>query len=215
MLSIFKKWFHTDDKTLPYWNVSKDNDGMSLFICTNYIRVKYLLDEKGFSYSKEDRYEKIALLHTEVSELIDAFKKGKGDDEEGAELADIAIRLLNIPCIYPEIIDNLGLEPDCGRQTIIFRELNEDSPIKNIKFTIGCAMHEAICDLNYTLSDLEDNCSEANYIETIDEMYTILLLLELYSENILHKNLQELVDKKMEKNWERPYRYNTNPELFK
>jgi len=63
--------------------------------------IKLLLEEKGFANGKDKFSVKVVLLHTEISELADAIKKGRTEDF-GQELADIIIRLLNMPLMFPE-----------------------------------------------------------------------------------------------------------------
>lgn len=64
--------------------------------------VQQLLRQKGFSYSPDTFWEKIALLHTEVSELADVVKKkGFGAKKEIAEeIADIFIRAMNFGLMF-------------------------------------------------------------------------------------------------------------------
>jgi NTP pyrophosphatase (non-canonical NTP hydrolase) len=64
--------------------------------------VKRLLDEKGFPYDQSTFYEKVALLHTEVSELTDVIKKkGYGAQEEiEEEIADIFLRAMNFALMF-------------------------------------------------------------------------------------------------------------------
>lgn len=64
--------------------------------------IKKLLDEKGFEYGQETFWEKVALAHTEISELADAVKK-KGfscQEDIEAEFADIIIRAMNFPLMF-------------------------------------------------------------------------------------------------------------------
>jgi NTP pyrophosphatase (non-canonical NTP hydrolase) len=64
--------------------------------------VKQLLDEKGFAYDKSTFWEKVALAHTEISELADAVKK-KGfscQEDIEAEFADIIIRTMNFALMF-------------------------------------------------------------------------------------------------------------------
>lgn len=64
--------------------------------------IKQLLDDKGFDYSTDSFWEKVALAHTEVSELADAVKK-KGfacQEEIEEEFADIIIRAMNFPLMF-------------------------------------------------------------------------------------------------------------------
>lgn len=204
------------------------------FIVQNGIGVESLLTAKGFSVSPSDYTEKIGLLHCEVSELIDAYKKGLGDDAEGEELADIAIRLMNIPCMFHEIYDfNDSYEEGMEEIIIFFEYLTEESSAKEIKYTIINAMHriissldDDICRYYYYYRDSDDYfCSflsnnekkeakESMIIAIVYHMYAILTLIYFYA-SFLNMGLQNLVNLKMEKNWERPYRFNTSPEHFK
>ncbi|SFJ78307.1 MazG nucleotide pyrophosphohydrolase domain-containing protein [Thermoflavimicrobium dichotomicum] len=65
-------------------------------------QVKQLLDEKGFRYDKGVFWEKIALTHTEISELADVIKKQGYDAREkiAEEIADIIIRAMNFGLMF-------------------------------------------------------------------------------------------------------------------
>ena len=52
--------------------------------------------EKGFVPTLKDKYKLSALLHTEVSEYVDAIKKGLPKDDVESEVADIFIRACNL-----------------------------------------------------------------------------------------------------------------------
>jgi len=66
--------------------------------------VMQLAKEKGFGVKPEDVSvpEKIALIHSEVSECYDAFRRKNIDGKDGfyEELADIVIRVLHLSGIY-------------------------------------------------------------------------------------------------------------------
>lgn len=59
--------------------------------------INRLATAKGFwSGVRSNLYEKLALIHTEVSEATECLKKGLGREELGSELADILIRTLDL-----------------------------------------------------------------------------------------------------------------------
>jgi NTP pyrophosphatase (non-canonical NTP hydrolase) len=58
--------------------------------------VRALTDAKGFSSEKERIWEMLALIHTEVSEATDAYKKGEALEAVGEELIDTIIRILHL-----------------------------------------------------------------------------------------------------------------------
>ena len=58
--------------------------------------VRELVDAKGFSSDPERIWEMLALIHTEISEATDAYKKGKPMEEVGEELIDAVIRILHL-----------------------------------------------------------------------------------------------------------------------
>lgn len=68
-------------------------------------QVRALTDAKGFGASEERIWEIFALIHTEVSEGINAYKKGEPVEEVGEELIDAIIRILHLLSV-------LGLNPD-------------------------------------------------------------------------------------------------------
>ncbi len=67
--------------------------------------VRALADAKGFSSAAERIWEMLALIHTEVSEATDAYKKGEPLDHVGEELIDAIIRILHL-------LSALGLDAD-------------------------------------------------------------------------------------------------------
>lgn len=58
--------------------------------------VRALADGKGFSSNPERIWEMLALIHTEVSEATDAYKKGEPMEHIGEELTDAIIRILHL-----------------------------------------------------------------------------------------------------------------------
>lgn len=67
--------------------------------------VRALADGKGFSSEPERIWEMLALIHTEVSEATDAYKKGESIEHVGEELIDAIIRILHL-------MSALGLDAD-------------------------------------------------------------------------------------------------------
>lgn len=60
------------------------------------LQVRALADAKGFSSDPARIWEMLALIHTEVSEATDAYKKGESFDHVGEELIDAIIRILHL-----------------------------------------------------------------------------------------------------------------------
>ncbi len=58
--------------------------------------VRELVDAKGFSSSPERFWEMISLIHTEICEATDAYKKGRPTEEVGEELIDAIIRIFHL-----------------------------------------------------------------------------------------------------------------------
>jgi NTP pyrophosphatase (non-canonical NTP hydrolase) len=58
--------------------------------------VRALADDKGFSSQPERIWEMLALIHSEVSEATDAYKKGEAMEKVGEELTDAIIRILHL-----------------------------------------------------------------------------------------------------------------------
>lgn len=67
--------------------------------------VRQLTDSKGFSADQERIWEMLALIHSEISEATDAYKKGESQEAVGEELADALIRILHLFSV-------LGLDPE-------------------------------------------------------------------------------------------------------
>ena len=67
--------------------------------------VRDLVDAKGFSSTPERFWEMVALIHTEVCEATDAYKKGEPAERIGEELIDAVIRIFHL-------LSALGLDAD-------------------------------------------------------------------------------------------------------
>lgn len=67
--------------------------------------VRALVDAKGFGSSEDRIWEMLALIHSEVSEATDAYKKGETIERVGEELIDATIRILHL-------MSALNLDPD-------------------------------------------------------------------------------------------------------
>jgi len=60
------------------------------------LEVRAMADAKGFSADHARVWEMLSLIHTEVSEATDAYKKGESFDHVGEELIDAIIRILHL-----------------------------------------------------------------------------------------------------------------------
>jgi NTP pyrophosphatase (non-canonical NTP hydrolase) len=60
------------------------------------MEVREMADAKWFSSGQERLWEMLALIHTEISEATDAYKKGAELDKVGEELIDAIIRILHL-----------------------------------------------------------------------------------------------------------------------
>ncbi len=60
------------------------------------LQVRALADGKGFSSDQTRIWEMLALIHTEVAEATDAYKKGEPMEHVGEELIDAIIRILHL-----------------------------------------------------------------------------------------------------------------------
>ena len=186
---------------------------------------KQLLHEKGFEANStpELTAKRIALLHTEVSELVDAEKKGYSAEDKAMELADIIIRLLNIPVMYPAIYDGMKRLQDLEdsqyyNAKYYFSHYNVSNEEINghLKMRIANDMHATISLLenalfDYRIGGFEETQTKKELI--IKLIFDVILQCQLYikiSAEIQGK-LHEFVHTKMELNFQRPHRYNTSP----
>ncbi len=60
------------------------------------MEVREMADAKGFSAREERIWEMLALIHSEISEATDAYKKGAPSEKVGEELIDAIIRILHL-----------------------------------------------------------------------------------------------------------------------
>ena len=58
--------------------------------------VRALTDAKGFSSDEDRVWEMLALIHSEISEATDKYKKGATHEAVGEELIDAIIRILHL-----------------------------------------------------------------------------------------------------------------------
>lgn len=63
---------------------------------TKMREVRAMADAKGFGAEEERVWEMLALIHTEISEATDAYKKGADLEKVGEELIDAIIRILHL-----------------------------------------------------------------------------------------------------------------------
>jgi len=63
---------------------------------TKMREVREMADTKGFSSDHGRIWEMLALVHTEISEATDAYKKGQTLEKVGEELIDAIIRILHL-----------------------------------------------------------------------------------------------------------------------
>lgn len=69
--------------------------------------IRTLIDEKGFSSDEDRIFELIALLHTEIAEATDVYRKGGSYEDMGCELTDALIRLLHLMSVIKQNPDDL------------------------------------------------------------------------------------------------------------
>lgn len=83
--------------------------------------VRQMAEAKGFSADEARIWEMLALIHSEISEATDAYKKGEPYDAVGEELIDAIIRILHL-------LSALGLDAE----TLYQRKMAEnwDRPYK-------------------------------------------------------------------------------------
>ncbi|MBL7183167.1 MAG: hypothetical protein ISS50_01825 [Anaerolineae bacterium] len=58
--------------------------------------VRALCEAKGFSAEHRRIWEMLALIHSEISEASDCYKKGRSLEAMGEELIDAIIRILHL-----------------------------------------------------------------------------------------------------------------------
>lgn len=183
-----------------------------------------LLYEKGFSLSLKDRVEKSVLLNTEISELADAVKKGYGHEEEGSEIADIVIRAINFLCLeetfhqYQKLSYAMSKKM-AGSEVISIRVNNPDksNPTKTkyelIEDMMCCWLEvKKASDMVYV--SYYENLGEEKFVSSFillwNKVVDLCAYCSAYVTLYLPSNLQFYVENKMNKNFNRPYRYGTS-----
>lgn len=186
-----------------------------------------LWKEKGFSDSLiENRAMWTTLLISEVSELADAEKKGLFVDNTLYEIADIVIRATDLLC-YKEVLPiykNLcsQMNEKCVITVPVFRTFSfYDSEIQNSKFLMLESMHKICIDIAEQTKrfafayETKDNVAVAR--EVILLWYKIMVLIGYCKAYLFsfyeRENLQDIINHKMNLNFKRPYKYNTNEEM--
>jgi NTP pyrophosphatase (non-canonical NTP hydrolase) len=74
------------------WSGEMEAEGLNKMM----MEVREMADAKGFSVREERFWEMLALVHTEISEATDAYKKGEELEQVGEELIDAIIRILHL-----------------------------------------------------------------------------------------------------------------------
>ena|SRR6266702_2979496 len=74
--------------------------------------IRALIDDKGFSSDEDRIWELFALLHAEISEAVDAYRRGYSYEEVGQELTDSLVRLLHLMSV-------IGQDPDKHYRSIM------------------------------------------------------------------------------------------------
>lgn len=69
--------------------------------------IRELVDQKGFSSDEGRIWELFALLHTEVSEAVEVYRRGGSYEKIGHELTDLLIRLLHLMSVIEQDPDKL------------------------------------------------------------------------------------------------------------
>lgn len=76
-----------------------------------------------------DKYvAKLCLIHSEVSEVMEALRKSQGTDKVTEEFADILIRLFDL---YGELVEAGEADPHLFEVMIQKMRVNEDRPPKH------------------------------------------------------------------------------------
>lgn len=89
--------------------------------------------DKGFwdsEFGPEQVVAKLALVHSEVSEILEAYRKGHSGVDITFEFADVLIRLLDL---YQGMIDNEVLSPNFRLTDALNEKMaqNRERPVKH------------------------------------------------------------------------------------
>lgn len=179
-----------------------------------------LLISKGFTNTIHAYIEKHVLLGTEISELADAVKKGKGFEEECEELADIAIRASNFLCcdevwqMYNDSFkpDKIANSEDIVQVVIKMHWTDTEVDMKYAVLSAMMSVVETIRERAEIYANIH-NRNEQSFSNLISSVYELIAFCSLYSEMFLSSNLQSYINDKMRYNFERPYKYNTFEEV--
>ena len=191
-----------------------------------------LLDEKGFSKSLIlNRVAKSVFLNTEISELADAIKKNLGKEEEGFEIADIIIRSTNFLCAIETFKEYEKLSLEVQKNSIAFENKFFKIPVFNFS---GMAEEDAKLNLVENMMRIWNDINTSSelmvhayrskdsrkgftklFIGLWNHIMELTALCEVYTDMFLSKNLHYYIDKKMNKNFERPFRYNISGNIDK
>lgn len=184
---------------------------------------KKLLAEKGFSNTLHSYIEKHVLLGTEISELADAIKKGKGEDHEGEELADIVIRACNFICcdevhnVYANWYAPNNYSDDVTDIVQVTIHTHQINNTVDMKYAVLGEMMSIVEEIKRKSIDIVHLVSTdlVRIEELVELVHELVALCVFYSDRFLSENLQDYIDKKMRYNFKRPYKYNTFEELKK
>lgn len=197
-------------------------------------QTRQLLEEKGFSNClKTSCAEKFVLLGTEISELADAVKKGKGTEEEKMEIADILIRACNFLCsieVYNSFLAinhyikteedefiRYEFKVDEDIQAMImkmqmswYNKANDNVvPVKYSIISEMMKINHAIGVQLDTLSFLEEKDEKA-HVEIYYKICHLVMVCGFYADLFLgDEKMQDFTQRKMDINFKRPYKYNT------
>jgi len=151
--------------------------------------VNELLDSKGFKKTLNNKWKLAALLHTEAVEL----QLADTSEEQELELADLFIRALNLV-----IANNLSLE-QCDFSNMSWLDaLTQDKGFR----AIDC--------LNYAIVQYTEAIKKHKGITAENQAIVMILQALLKYAEALGLDVKSIFRKKMDINWQRPYRYGTS-----
>lgn len=200
---------------------------MNKLLHTTSVITRKLLSDKGFTLSIEDRVEKSVLLNTEISELADAVKKGLGKEAEGSEVADIIIRASNFLCLdetyhnYQKLSNVLIRSAENTDTVSVAASISGYSDKVKDKYLLIEDMMRCWVEIKDASEMVEICYSEKLGEEKFNTAFIILWnkIIDLsaycsaYVTLYLPQNLQYYINDKMNKNFERPYKYGTYEEV--
>lgn len=200
------------------------------------LETRELLNKKGFPTSLIHNFsDKIVLLNSEISELADAVKKKRSLDEEGSEIADIVIRACNITCsdeLQSHFIEYLDSLYKYNHRSVLsskmYVNIGYSNSLQKNKYNTMELMTQVTGSLTRSIrtyqysrvarpinnEDFESALfkirDDRNKIEEIFlHFMNLICLCKFYSDEFLATDLQELVSKKMNVNFDRPFQFNS------